>query len=519
MDEKKKEGKEGKVTRRQFLKTTALAGAATTVPGLFNILGKRAYAAGNPVRLLIAPAPIITPGQMTAGHAANVAGLLYDWLFRLEGPEQTFTNSLAEKVEHTRDMTKYTIKLREKVKFHHGTEFTAEDVIFTVNRWLDPSVGSSLKKVFSNLDNVETIDRYVVRFNLKRPDPDFLLKFLEYNSAMVAHDYDYKQYGNTKPSGTGPFKIVSYAPGQRMSLERNRDYYIPGLPKVDNFEVIYISDLQTQLMTLEAGQADIIRMLGMQYISRYRNHPDVTVVSMEGAYHIPITMRCDQPPFNDNRVRQAMKLVVDRKKMLESVAYGYGVTANDNHIWPKNQWYVDIGMKEQNIDKAKELLSQAGYSKGLDVEFYVPTNNPPSMDYAITFQEMAKAAGINLAIRGYPIDIFEGKYWRNVNLQCSVWGHRENPLNLLALALRSDGPWNEGHYKNPELDKLIDDASEEIDPAKRRTMFKKMEVLLSEEGPSVLPFFYNFFAAVRKNVTGFQLTRTTQNDYRYVQIS
>ena len=518
MGDKKKGAKERGITRREFLKTTAVSGATVVTSSMIPSVVKRSHAASKTARMLLIPSPKITPGHMTAGNEGNVASLIYDWLFRLEGPEQKFVNSLAESTEHSKDMTKYTIKLREKVKFHHGTELTADDVVFTVNRWLDPNLGSPVKPMFSNLDKVETAGRYLVRFTLKKPDPDFLLKFLEYNAAILAHDYDYNQLGNTKPSGTGAFKVVSYSPGQRMLLERNPSYFIQGLPKLDNFEIITISDMQTQIMALEANQADIIRMIGIQYVSRYKSHPDINLQSLELAYHLPITMRCDQPPFNDNRVRQAMKLVVDRKKMLESVAYGYGVLANDNHVWPKNRWYADIGMKEQNIEQAKELLAKAGYPKGLDVEIYTSSNLPPSMENVITYQEMAKPAGINVSIRGFTRDIYEAKYWRNVNLCCTNWGHRENPIDLLSLALRSNAPWNEGHYVNPDLDKLIDDASMEIDSVKRRELFKKIEILLSEDGPSILPFFYNTFAAVRKNVTGFQLTRNWINDYRFVQV-
>ena len=506
-----------KISRREFLKTAAGVGAIAAGPSVFHILGRRSYAAGKTARALLIPSPLITPGAMNSANAANTSSCIYDWLFRLEGKEQKFVNSLAESVEHSKDMSRWTFKLREKVKFHHGTELTADDVLFTVDRWLQ-KLGAPIGGMFTHLDKVEKVDRYVARFNLKRPDPDFLVKFLDYNAAILAHDYDYKTHGNTKPSGTGAFKVANYSVGQRMLLERNRDYFIPDLPKVDNLEFSFIPETQTQVMMLESGEADIIRYLGLDYVTRYQNHPTVDLQTVESAWHHTIAMRCDQPPFDDNRVRLAMKYCVDRPKMLKSAAYGYGILANDNPIWPKNIWYTDIGMRERNIDKAKELLAQAGYPKGLDVEIFCSSNFPPALEQVLTFQEMAKDAGIIVQVRASTRDIYLAKYWQKVSCQCTDWGHRENPLDLVSVNLISTAPWNESHYKNPDFDKLVNDAMTEADPVRRKEIFKKIEILLSEEGPSIIPFFYNSFAAVRKGVKGFQVTRNMINDYRFVDM-
>ena len=146
--EKKKDSHAKKVTTIEFIKTTACAaGVAITVPGIFNLLGKSAYAQSSKktLRVVAIPHPKITPGQMTSGPAANIVGCIYDYLFRLEGKEQKFIYSLAESTEHSSDMTQWTFKLREKIKFHHGTEFTADDVIFTVNRYFDKTVAYHMR--------------------------------------------------------------------------------------------------------------------------------------------------------------------------------------------------------------------------------------------------------------------------------------------------------------------------------------------------------------------------------------
>lgn len=515
--ENEKEKRNG-LSRRQFIKGATAAGVLAATPGIFHLVSRKAYAAGKAARVLMIPDLNITPGLMASGNAGNVCSCIYDWLFRLEGPEQKFTPCLAESYERTPDARVWTIKLREGVKFHHGTPFTSDDVLFTVNRWLDPKIGSPMRSVFSALEKTEKVDSHVVRFHLSRPNLDFLLKFLDYNTAILAHDFDYAKSGNTMPSGTGPFKVVNHTPGQRMALAKNPDYFVPGLPKVDNLDFIFIKDKQTQMMTLESGQADVVRFIGFDELLRYKNSRKVDIVTLEMGYIAPISMRCDQPPFNDNRVREAMKLVVDRKAMVDSVCYGYGIPGNDSFIWPKNKWYTPTPLRERDVDKAKKLLADAGFAKGLDVNLYCASNHPPILDTVLTFQEMAKPAGINVQVRGSTRDIYLSKYWRKVPLMCTNWGPREDPLDLMRLCLKSGAPWNEGHYANPTLDKLLDAAGEETDVVRRKELFGKIDKLVSEEGPSIVAYFYNGFGAVRKGVKGFQLTRNWINDYRFLEV-
>jgi peptide/nickel transport system substrate-binding protein len=506
-------------SRRRFLKTASLMGAAAAVPGVFNILGRSAEAADSKCRVLMVPTAKITPPTIKGGSGQNVASMLYDWLVRLEGPQGKLTPSLAESHEHSADMTAWTFKLRDNVKFHHGTQFTADDVVYTAKRWLDPAKGGSMKTVFANVKEVTKSDKLEVTFKLSKPDPDFLLKLLEYNACILAHDYDYDRLGDTKPSGTGAFKVKQLIPGQRIVMDRNQDYFVAGLPKVNQMQVIFIPEIQTQLMTLEAGQAEVIRWLGFDSVLRYQNHPKVDVHQVKVANHANFYMRTDQPPFNDNRVRLAMKCCVDRDMILQSAAYGYGVVGNDAPVWPLHPLYTDIGFRQRDIEKAKQLLAEAGHKKGLDVDVYVPSNHPPLLDVALAMQQLVKPAGVNLQINGVTRDIYYGRYWLKVNCGITNWAHRENPIDLMNLSLRSGVPWNESHFSSPKLDRLLDAAAVEIDVVKRKTAVKDIEEYLVAEGPSVIPFFYYVFAATRKGVKGFQMVRNMSHDYRHIEVS
>lgn len=344
--------------RRDFIKSAAIIGAAAAVPSL--CIPKVASAqSGTVARLGIIPAMPILPGQVNSGDGSNICSLIYDWLFRLEGPDQVFTPSLAESAQPKEDAKEWLITLRQGVKFHHGTELTAEDVIYTVNRWLDPAVGSGLKNLFNHIDKVEFSGKYEVKFVLTKKDPDFLLKFLDFSAAILAHDFDNENIGNTKPSGTGPFKVVDHTPNQRMILEKNAEYFVPGCPKVDRFEVHFIKEVQAQLMALEAGNVDIVRWVSFDQLLQYQNHPKVDLITVPLANLCPISFDCTQKPFDDPRVMKAARLVVDHKKIMETVAYGYGYVCNDDYIWPGSQWRTDMPDRQQNIAEALEF----GYLK------------------------------------------------------------------------------------------------------------------------------------------------------------
>jgi len=509
--------KKSKLNRRSFLKVATAAGVAAATSNLWLPRHLKAQA-GSVARLGIIPAMPILPGNITSGDGSNIASIIYDWLFRLEGPEQVFTPSLATEGTPSEEARVWSLKLRQGVKFHHGTEFCAEDVVYTMNRWLDPAVGSGLAILFKQVDKVEAVGRYEVKVSLKVKDPDFLLKFLDYNAGMLSREFDNVGQGNNIPSGTGAFRVVEHTPNQRIILEKNPNYFIPGLPKVDRFEVHFVKEVPAQMLALEAGNIDLIRWVSFDQLLQYRNHPRVNLITVPLANLCPISFDSTQKPFDDPRVRRAAKLVVDRAQMMEAVAYGEGLLNNDDYVWPGSPWHTALPLKQRNLAEARKLLAEAGYSSGFSIDVYCSNNRPPTLEMVLAYKEMAKEAGINVEVKSFAQDIFYAQYWLKTPGMCASWGHRENPLDLLNVLVRSDAAWNEGKYVNPALDKLLDQCGEELDPAKRKAYYLEIQKILSEDGPGVVPFFYNAFGASSKRVRGFQMTRNFISDYRGVEV-
>lgn len=497
------------ITRRSMLKFSALGLVTAVLPIYANAQNSK------PITLLLAPDANIVPGQLRGGGSTNVASCVYDWLFRLEGKDQKFTYSLAEKSHHSDDFKTWDITLRKGVKFSNGTAATAKDLMFTMDRHRDDKLGSPLKDIFRHITNMTETDSHTVTFTLSRSDPDFLLKFLDKNAALLVHDYDYAASGNSAPCGTGPFTVEEYVPSQYMRLRKNPNYFIAGLPKTDTLEIRFVVDQQTQLLSLESGQGDIIRTVPFDQLRRYEAHNDVALTRLPCGYFTPISMRVDRKPFDDPRVRLAMKLVVNRQQMLDNAAYGYGEIADDDYIWSGFPYYKKRPAKEQDIEGAKRLLAEAGYPNGLDVEIVCEANRPPVMDVVLLYQQMARAANIRVNIQAVSTDIYYAKHFMKATVVCASWGHRE-ALDLLSVSVQTDAVWNESRYSNPEMDKLIVEASAEGNIEKRQELMGRIQEILSKDGAAIIPFFHNVFAATRQDVVGFQLTENWINDYRHV---
>jgi len=507
-----------KISRRKFIKGAALTGAAVSLPGLLSVSG-RGQSGKTVVKVGVRPPGKITPGLLTDSPGQVMANAYGDFLFRLRGEDSKRTPSLVEDYSYNEDRSEWSFKLREGVKFHHGTELTAKDLKYTVERIMNPDTGSPAKSLFTNVEKIEETGRYTTKFYLTDTDPDFDLNFYDYNTSIVAHDYDYDKKGEKTPSGTGAFMVKEYVPGEKMIMEKNPDYFLPDVPYVDELHFILVPEAATKKLMLQSGDVDILTNINLSNFTQLKEEQNIEGDYALGGFQAPISMRTDRPPFDDNRVRLAMKYATDRRFMLDSVLSGFGDLGHDTPIAPIYRWYTDLGLRKQNIEKAKELLAQAGHGNGLDIPLHYPTNIFPCPDTALNLQQLAKPAGINLKLEGSNSDVYFSKYWLKANMTVTQWAHRVNVLDVLRLAYKSGGSWNEGHYSNPELDKQIEKASMEVKPEVRQKHFTEIQKILRKEGPAVIPFHQGIYGAYRKNVSGYREVRNGSHELRFVKLS
>ncbi len=474
---------------------------------------------GDPVTALMIPAGSLTPGFLNSNTGGNVASAVYDYMFRIDEDGKTVP-SLVKSYDVNEDATVWTMEIHEGVTFHDGSKLTSEDVVHTFERLIDPDVGSALLGTYGSLiDNVEALDEYTVRFNLARPDAGLDKKLTDYNAAIISSDYNYAELGDTKPMGSGAFKVDNVVPRERVVCTGNDDYWVEGSPEIEELTFLMIPEKETAVRMLSSGQGDIISDLSPDQYLRLEPNPDVNALTEQYAAPIMIDLNTEKEPFEDKRVRQALAYTVDREALLESAGFGLGTIGNDTVIPPWHEFYDELGgIREQNIEKAKELLAEAGYPDGVDVTLYCGSNIPPVLDVVLTVQEMARPAGFNIELHTLPRDMYYAKYWLKVPMSATLWGHREDVTQMLGTALTCDASWNASHYCNEELDKYVELASGTRDPEKKQEYFSKIQEILHEDVPALITMFKDYLGATSTRIEGFYLTQNWINDYRFIEL-
>jgi peptide/nickel transport system substrate-binding protein len=322
------------------------------------------------------------------------------------------------------------------------------------------------------------------------------------------------------PIGTGPFKYVSFTPGQRSVFARWERYWDHPLPYADQLVMVNYNDRASQVNALISGEINLANLLSQDVMGSVTSGGKKVVVSPGGGWN-PFTMRVDQAPFTDARVRQAFRLMVDRKKMLDVVFGGHGTIGNDVFgIWDPD-YDRSIPQRDQDIEQAKQLLKAAGHD-GLRVELVTSEIAQGVTSMAQVFAQQAKDAGVTVHLRQVtPTDFYGPNYLRWTFAQ-DFW-YYGSYLGQVALATLPDGPYNETHYDNPRYSALYEQALATLDDAKRAEIVHEMQKIDWDDGGYIIPFFPPTIDAYSSKVHGLKEGKTgvpfNQHNYKKVWLS
>jgi peptide/nickel transport system substrate-binding protein len=406
---------------------------------------------------------------------------------------------LAESIEPEKGATAWTIRLKPGITFHNGKPVTAGDVLFSLGRIIDPkdpktgaaSIG------YIDLDRSRKLDKRTVRLQLKFANVGFPDDLGQYFNSIVPTDYD-----PTKPVGTGPFMFDSFQAGQRSVFKKFPDYWRDGVPRVDEVTIIDFPEDTPRVNALLSGQVDAITNLPSGQIAQVKSNDQFKVLISETGGWQPFTMRVDQAPFKDVKVRQAMRLLVDREQMISQVLSGQGRAANDLYSPYDPAYNNDLPQRKQDLDQAKSLLKQAGQSD-LSVELVTSPVFQGIVEAAQVIAEQAKGAGVTIKVRKVDTGTFYGDNYLSWTFAQDFWATRTY-LSQVAQGSLPDSPYNETHWKDPEFLELIAQARAELDDAKRTELLKAAQKIEWERGGLIVWSFGNQIDAYNTTVGGFE---------------
>lgn len=442
-------------------------------------------------------------------HLESVAGLgqafrqnVYSKLMDMR-PNGSFAPQLAESMSSNRDATVWTIKLKKGITFHDGSELTVDDVIYTFKRILNPA--NKLDAARGNIDMIDPtgirrISKYVMTVKLTRPWSDL--------PAAVGQRYiSIVKRGATGPFtasnaiGTGAFKLTGWDPGQRYVLTANRDYFETGKPYLNSVSMIGISDSVARVNALISGQIDVMSDVPAAQVQILKNAGRRVIVNPGGGW-TPLVMNTNAAPYNDPRVRQAMKLLIDRKQAIQVARQGYGTIGNDLFARYDPLYASQIPQRQYDPEKARSLLKAAGQ---LDTEFVLRTADAESdfVPLALVFAQNAKKAGVKVTVQKDPADTFWDNTWGVAPFTFSSWGYRSfftQWLQSFVSYNAQETKWNDASQK--KASRLVYKAAATADPKRRKALAVAAQQLQWDDGGYIIPYFKQTLDGATSRVQG-----------------
>jgi len=522
---------EGRVTRRDFLRTATLLGvSASTAYGLAGLPlegalvgGARAdMPRGGTLRIGMAVQDISNPHRYEwLEH--NIARNVCEYLTKTAHDNVTRPYLLSD-WKASDDLKTWTLHLRQDVSWHNGRAFTSDDVIWNLKHVLADETGSSVAGLMQGYmleeyeeggskhrrlwdsNAIEKVDSHTVRLNCKMAQLAVPEHLFHYPLLML----DPEEGGLLKPgsNGTGAFELVEHEVGKISVLQARKDYWGDG-PYLDRIEFVDLGeDPGAAINALASKQVHGLYLVDILQLEALKFLPHVELCHVLTADTAVLRGKVTQEPFNDPRVRQAMRLAVDPEVTQQIILGEYGLSAEHHHVSPVHPEYAKLPPIGRDLAAAKRLLQEAGHADGIDLG-KIDCKSDPSWEFNAVqaIVEQWKEAGIRCQINLMPASDF-WKVWNTTPLGFTEWLHRPLGVMVLELAYRSGVPWNESDYSNADFDRLLEKAGGILDAEERRAVMQEIQIMLQNDGPIVQPLWRSTMTAMDKRVKGFQMHPT-----------
>lgn len=462
----------------------------------------------------------LDPAWVDDGESAKVTVQIYDTLVNYKKDSTEIVPGLAEKWEISPDGKEYTFHLKKGVKFHDGTDFNADAVVYNVERQLPPKVKDDMPYAsftFGAVDKVEKIDDYTVKFILKQPYTPFLANLAMSLAAPIASPTALKAHNdnlNESPVGTGPYKFVKWDKGQSITLERNPNYW-GTKPDADKIIFKFEKENSVRANDLIAGQIDMMDGLDPNDIPKLKEK-ELTIFQDKGMNINYLAFNCSRAPFNDPKLREAVSYAINRDELVKYLYQGYAEVAN-SPLPSFIPGYDDtVKPYEYNPDKAKQMLKDLG-KENLQVKIITYSNPRPYN--AVGGQKLAEAVqnylskvGIKATIQTYQWTEYKQKSMQGEgDILFYGWtGDNGDADNFLSLFDSNEikSSLNVAKYTNKQVDELLVKGRLTPNGTERDNIYKQIQQIVAKDAPWILISHGTNLAASSPKIKGFYVHRT-----------
>ena len=406
---------------------------------------------------------------------------------------------LADDVSSNADATQWMFKIRKGVEDHHGGTVTAEDVVATLKRHTDENTKSGAQGIVKGISDMK-VEGDMVTLTLASANADLPFLMADYHLMIQ------KGGGVDNPTsgiGAGAYKVTEFEPGVRIAFEKFANYWDAGRGHADQAEVLVINDNTARTAAIQSGQIHAMNRIDPKIVALLAGNTDVVIERAAGPGHYVFIMHCDKAPFDNNDLRMALKLSINREEMVEKILGGMGSVGND---FPINAAYplFDDSIEQRKFDPAAaaEAYKKSGHDGSPLILQVAPGAFPGAVEAAQLFQASANAAGIPLQVKLEPDDGYWSNVWNVAPFCASYWGGRPVQDQMYSTAYQSTAEWNDTKFFNPEFDALLIAARGELDQAKRKAQYSEMAHMVRDTGGLILPMFNDFVEGRRAEVGG-----------------
>jgi peptide/nickel transport system substrate-binding protein len=521
----------GRLSRRDFIRRASVVGIS--VPVLGSVLAACGSSSSSSAKsgtssstATGAPGAVIKAGIVTPTGAINPVTIPdqggLDMLAQtgeylcLSGQTLTLKPVLATSWTPNATSDVWTFKIRQGVKFHNGATLTADDVVYTYQLHTNTKNGSNALSAFAGVlspSGVVKVDDYTVAFHLDAPNGNFpyLTSSDNYNMIILPKGYNPASWQSTF-IGTGPFVLGSYTPKSGATFTRNESYWgTKALPSQTQFT--FYDTQNPEILALTGGTIDVVGQFSVSGAEELLTG-SYNIIKLKSSAHRELSMRCDQAPFTDPRVRQAIALTLNRPAIVTALFKGYADVGNDSPfapVFPSTD--TGVAQRAQSISQAKSLLAAAGHSSGFSTQL-ITENFVEIPEYAQIVAQSAAEIGVKINLKVESSSAYYGKAtfgnsdWLDATMSLVDYGHRSVPNVFLTAPLETinaktgTGPWNAAHFNNSQYDKLVAQYIAASDLSTQRSLAGQIETLLLTQTPIIFGYFYNYLTATASGVTG-----------------